>query len=122
MPVAPYTTAMLTRLKTLLREDIRVLLKESSSFRAESCQQLDEEIERLMNNYELDKAWKCLRKAAWSQWCEGWLMQNKEAIRGSQEGWRGALGLHRQWLTRLHPFMPASTWWLDDALQEYYIE
>ena len=29
---------MLTRLKTLLREDIRVLLKESSSFRAESCQ------------------------------------------------------------------------------------
>ena len=30
---------MLTRRKTLLREDIRVLLKESSSFRAESCQQ-----------------------------------------------------------------------------------
>ncbi len=29
---------MLTRPKTLLREDIRVLQKESSSFRAESCQ------------------------------------------------------------------------------------
>lgn len=115
-------TKMLNASRWLLMNQPSQDIADAPALTPWSFDQLDEEIERLMNNYELDKAWKCLRKAAWSQWCEGWLMQNKEAIRGSQEGWRGALGLHRQWLTRLHPFMPASTWWLDDALQEYYIE
>lgn len=77
-----------------------------------SFDSIDKQTSIYMENCAPDAAWKYLRQNAWDNWCSGWLMKNKETISNDEQSWIAAMQLHKQWLIRLHPFMPITSWWI----------
>jgi valyl-tRNA synthetase len=89
-----------------LSKELNTLLKSTES-----------EIFPLIQDFQLDQAYQTIRRICWSDWCEGWLNSHKQDIQDDPSAFNMAKATQLQLLALLHPFAPATTWWLSEALK-----
>ena len=96
----------------LAEDDIKIIENLPSEI---DWDEMEAELFKKIKDFDLENAWKYIRTACWSEWCEGWLAKNKTGFNDPEILGKAIAGQKRL-LQMLHPFAPASTWWISQKI------